>query len=124
MRMQSSRARVGACSMRSHPIENSRFSKKTRSRSYAKCCWLNVFADRIDFSNAVRLRGTLPRYNAEFLVVWITLQPPGRGDARAGSRAARFTYRAADKTLTDAEVNAAHDKVVEQFRQKLTAVIR
>ncbi|MEI2726027.1 MAG: hypothetical protein V9H26_21700 [Verrucomicrobiota bacterium] len=35
-----------------------------------------------------------------------------------------FTYRAADKTLTDAEVNAAHDKVVEQFRQKLAAVIR
>jgi phenylalanyl-tRNA synthetase beta chain len=35
-----------------------------------------------------------------------------------------FTYRAADKTLTDAEVNAAHDKVVEQFRQKLAATIR
>jgi phenylalanyl-tRNA synthetase beta chain len=35
-----------------------------------------------------------------------------------------FTYRAADRTLTDAEVNAAHDKLVEQFRQKLAAVIR
>ena len=40
------------------------------------------------------------------------------------SLAYAFTYRAADKTLTDAEVNAAHDKVVEQFRQKLAAVIR
>ena len=40
------------------------------------------------------------------------------------SLAYAFTYRAADKTLTDAEVNAAHDKVVEQFRQELAAVIR
>ncbi len=40
------------------------------------------------------------------------------------SLAYAFTYRAADKTLTDAEVNAAHDQVVEQFRQKLAAVIR
>jgi phenylalanyl-tRNA synthetase, beta subunit, non-spirochete bacterial len=40
------------------------------------------------------------------------------------SLAYAFTYRATDKTLTDAEVNAAHDKVVEQFRQKLAAVIR
>jgi phenylalanyl-tRNA synthetase beta chain len=40
------------------------------------------------------------------------------------SLAYAFTYRAADKTLTDTEVNAAHDKVVEQFRQKLAAVIR
>jgi phenylalanyl-tRNA synthetase beta chain len=40
------------------------------------------------------------------------------------SLAYAFTYRAADKTLTDHEVNAAHDKVVEQFKQKLAAVIR
>ena len=40
------------------------------------------------------------------------------------SLAYAFTYRAADKTLTDTEVNAAHDKVVAQFRQKLAAVIR
>ncbi len=40
------------------------------------------------------------------------------------SLAYAFTYRAADRTLTDAEVNAAHDQVVEQFRQKLAAVIR
>ena len=35
-----------------------------------------------------------------------------------------FTYRAADKTLTDAEANAAHTKVVEAFRDKLKAVVR
>jgi phenylalanyl-tRNA synthetase beta chain len=40
------------------------------------------------------------------------------------SLAYAFIYRAADKTLTDAEVNAAHDKVVEQFKAKLAAVIR
>ena len=35
-----------------------------------------------------------------------------------------FTYRAADKTLTDAEVNAAHDKLVADFKQKLQATLR
>jgi len=35
-----------------------------------------------------------------------------------------FLYRAADKTLTDAEVNAAHDKLVAGFKQSLQAVIR
>lgn len=35
-----------------------------------------------------------------------------------------FTYRNAERTLTDAEVNAAHEKVVEQFRQRLQAVVR
>jgi len=40
------------------------------------------------------------------------------------SLAYAFTYRAADKTLTDAEVNAAHERVVEQLRQKLAAVTR
>lgn len=35
-----------------------------------------------------------------------------------------FTYRHADRTLTDAEVNAVHDKVVEQLKQKLQAVVR
>jgi phenylalanyl-tRNA synthetase beta chain len=35
-----------------------------------------------------------------------------------------FTYRHADRTLTDAEVNAAHEKLVEQFRQQLQAVVR
>ncbi len=35
-----------------------------------------------------------------------------------------FTYRAADKTLTDAEVNAAHDKLVGDFKQKLQAAMR
>ena len=35
-----------------------------------------------------------------------------------------FTYRHADRTLTDAEVNAAHEKLVEQFKQILHATIR
>ena len=40
------------------------------------------------------------------------------------SMAYSFTYRSADKTLTDAEVNAAHEKVVEQFKRALQAEIR
>lgn len=35
-----------------------------------------------------------------------------------------FTYRSAEKTLTDAEVNAAHEKLVEQLKTKLQAVLR
>jgi phenylalanyl-tRNA synthetase beta chain len=35
-----------------------------------------------------------------------------------------FTYRHAARTLTDAEVNAAHEKLVEQFKQSLHATIR
>jgi phenylalanyl-tRNA synthetase beta chain len=40
------------------------------------------------------------------------------------SLAYAFTYRAAEKTLTDAEVNSAHEKAVESLKQKLSAVIR
>ena len=40
------------------------------------------------------------------------------------SLAYAFTYRAADKTLTDAEANAAHTKVVEAFKTQLKAVVR
>ncbi|HEX5221649.1 MAG TPA: phenylalanine--tRNA ligase subunit beta [Verrucomicrobiae bacterium] len=40
------------------------------------------------------------------------------------SLAYAFTYRAADKTLTDAEVNAAHAKVVEAFKAQLKATVR
>jgi phenylalanyl-tRNA synthetase beta chain len=40
------------------------------------------------------------------------------------SLAYAFTYRAADKTLTDAEVNAAHDKIVTAFKAQLQAVVR
>jgi phenylalanyl-tRNA synthetase beta chain len=40
------------------------------------------------------------------------------------SLAYAFTYRAADKTLTDAEVNAAHTKIVEAFKAQLKAVVR
>lgn len=35
-----------------------------------------------------------------------------------------FIYRSAERTLTDAEVNATHQKVVEQLKEKLQAVIR
>jgi len=35
-----------------------------------------------------------------------------------------FTYRHIERTLTDAEANAAHQKLVEQFKQRLHAVIR
>jgi len=35
-----------------------------------------------------------------------------------------FTYRHPDRTLTDAEVNAAHEKLVEQFKQALGAAVR
>ena len=45
--------------------------------------------------------------------------PPGQK-----SVAYSFTYRAPDRTLTDAEVNAAHEKLVEQFKQHLQAVVR
>jgi phenylalanyl-tRNA synthetase beta chain len=40
------------------------------------------------------------------------------------SMAYAFTYRSAERTLTDAEVNAAHEKLVEQFKRDLSAVIR
>ena len=40
------------------------------------------------------------------------------------SLAYAFTYRAGDKTLTDADVNAAHAKVVETLKQRLAAVVR
>ncbi len=45
--------------------------------------------------------------------------PPG-----SKSMAYAFTYRNAERTLTDAEVNAAHEKLVEQFKRSLQAVIR
>ncbi|HTA29191.1 MAG TPA: phenylalanine--tRNA ligase subunit beta, partial [Candidatus Cybelea sp.] len=40
------------------------------------------------------------------------------------SIACSFTYRNTERTLTDAEVNAAHEKLVEQFRKSLLATIR
>jgi phenylalanyl-tRNA synthetase beta chain len=40
------------------------------------------------------------------------------------SLAYAFTYRSPEKTLTDGEVNSVHDRLVEQFREKLAAVIR
>jgi len=40
------------------------------------------------------------------------------------SLAYAFTYRSPEKTLTDADVNAAHEKAVESLKQKLSAAIR
>lgn len=40
------------------------------------------------------------------------------------SMAYAFVYRSPERTLTDAEVNAAHEKVTEQLKQKLHAVVR
>ena len=40
------------------------------------------------------------------------------------SLAYAFVYRSAEKTLTDAEAGAAHDKVVQQFKQQLQAAVR
>ncbi|HEY2952291.1 MAG TPA: phenylalanine--tRNA ligase subunit beta, partial [Verrucomicrobiae bacterium] len=45
--------------------------------------------------------------------------PPGQK-----SLAYAFTYRHAERTLTDAEVNAAHEKLVAAFKQTLPAVLR
>jgi phenylalanyl-tRNA synthetase beta chain len=40
------------------------------------------------------------------------------------SLAYAFTYRNPERTLTDAEVNTAHEKLVEQFKQTLQATVR
>jgi phenylalanyl-tRNA synthetase beta chain len=40
------------------------------------------------------------------------------------SMAYAFTYRSPEKTLTDAEVNAAHVKIVESLKQNLGATVR
>jgi phenylalanyl-tRNA synthetase beta chain len=40
------------------------------------------------------------------------------------SLAYAFTYRAADKTLTDVEVNSAHEKIVAAFKAQLSATFR
>ena len=45
--------------------------------------------------------------------------PPGQK-----SMAYAFTYRNAERTLTDAEVNGAHEKLVAQLKQRLQAVVR
>jgi phenylalanyl-tRNA synthetase beta chain len=45
--------------------------------------------------------------------------PPGQK-----SMAYAFTYRHAERTLTDAEVNAAHEKLVALLKQRLQAAVR
>jgi phenylalanyl-tRNA synthetase beta chain len=45
--------------------------------------------------------------------------PPGQKSA-----AYAFTYRNAERTLTEAEVNAAHERLIEQLKSQLSATIR
>ncbi len=45
--------------------------------------------------------------------------PPGQK-----SKAYAFTYRNSERTLTDTEVNAAHEKLVTQLKERLRAVLR
>jgi phenylalanyl-tRNA synthetase beta chain len=40
------------------------------------------------------------------------------------SLAYAFTYRAADRTLTDADVNSAHEKVLNSLKTELKAEVR
>jgi phenylalanyl-tRNA synthetase beta chain len=40
------------------------------------------------------------------------------------SMAYAFTYRSAEGTLTDAAANEVHQKLVEQLKQKLQAIVR
>jgi phenylalanyl-tRNA synthetase beta chain len=40
------------------------------------------------------------------------------------SLAYAFTYRHAERTLTDNEVNAAHEKLIQELKQRLQAVVR
>jgi phenylalanyl-tRNA synthetase beta chain len=40
------------------------------------------------------------------------------------SLAYAFIYRSPEKTLTDAEVNASHAKVLEAFKTQLQATVR
>jgi len=40
------------------------------------------------------------------------------------SLAYAFIYRSAEKTLTDAEVNTSHGKVLEAFKTQLQATVR
>ena len=40
------------------------------------------------------------------------------------SLAYAFTYRSPEKTLTDAEVNAAHEKLMAAFKAQLQATVR
>jgi phenylalanyl-tRNA synthetase beta chain len=40
------------------------------------------------------------------------------------SLAYAFTYRNAERSLTDAEVNAAHEKLVSNFKERLKAAVR
>ena len=40
------------------------------------------------------------------------------------SMAYAFTYRSSERTLTDGEVNAAHEQVVKELKEKANATVR
>jgi len=44
----------------------------------------------------------------------------------AGKRSLAYslTYRAADRTLTDEEIDAAHEKIVQKLRERFHAELR
>ncbi len=64
--------------------------------------------------------------NLESVELFDVFRGPAGGGMPEGRKsvAYAFTYRSPERTLTDAEVNAAHDKLVERLRQNLAAVIR
>jgi phenylalanyl-tRNA synthetase beta chain len=45
--------------------------------------------------------------------------PPGQK-----SMAYAFTYRNAERTLTDTEANTAHERLVQELKEKLRATVR
>ncbi|MEI7808767.1 MAG: hypothetical protein WCJ07_09820 [Verrucomicrobiota bacterium] len=59
--------------------------------------------------------------DATSLAGWLTSKGVPEGQK---SLAYAFTYRAADKTLTDADVNTAHTKVLETLKTQLKAELR
>jgi phenylalanyl-tRNA synthetase beta chain len=61
--------------------------------------------------------------NLESVVLFDVFRGKGVPDGQK-SLAYAFTYRAADKTLTDAEVNSAHAKILENLQTQLKAQLR
>jgi len=61
--------------------------------------------------------------NLESVELFDVFRGKGIADGRK-SLAYAFTYRAADKTLTDADVNSAHAKVMEVLKTQLQAELR
>ena len=57
---------LGACFRSVSYCEIRKVSRETRSRSYAKCIFLNVLVGRFNLPDGLRLGGTLPIYNSKF----------------------------------------------------------